>query len=60
MSKFSLLTKTTLRPQQEKAIEIFLKSDSKYLAIEMPTGQGKSITGMKMAEIMLNRMVRNG
>lgn len=53
MSKFSKLTTTTLRPQQIKALEIFKKSDSKYLAIEIPTGGGKSIGCMSMAEIVL-------
>lgn len=53
MSKFSKLATTTLRPQQIKALGIFKKSDSKYLVIEIPTGGGKSITCMSMAEMVL-------
>lgn len=55
MRKFSKLGKVTLRPQQKKAIELFKKTNMKYLAIEMPTGQGKSIFGMAIAEMILNK-----
>lgn len=55
MHKFSKLENVTLRPQQKKAIELFKKTNMKYLAIEMPTGQGKSIFGMTIAEMVLDK-----
>jgi superfamily II DNA or RNA helicase len=55
MSKFKLLRKITLRPKQEEAITQISDSNKKYIALEAPTGAGKSILGMVYAEMILNK-----
>ena len=55
MSKFSLLKQVQLRPQQIEALNIFDKTRSKYLVLEIPVGGGKSILGMSMAEKVLKK-----
>lgn len=53
MGKFSLLSKVKLREKQKQAIQRVCDSHNKYTFIELPTGLGKSITGMMLAEIVL-------
>lgn len=54
---FQKLKQVTLREEQTKCVELFKNTDKKYLCVELVTGSGKSILGMKIADMLIEREI---
>lgn len=54
---FQKLKQVTLRPKQQQAIDFFKQSNKRFVIMELPVGEGKTIMSMQIAELLLTNQI---